>query len=280
MSRPGNQEFQEWWNNQREEDLLLSDKPQKTRPHLTVEIPPTPPADFIFEKDRPRTVRQLSYVFLLKFQQLANYFTNPSNFFNSFYNSAKRRLNTPESPTFIHARPYESRLYRVIKVFFVILVLLLVFELLAYLKGWHFSPPSVGSWEIQDFVEHFYAYWLHIRAYYLAPPLQLLTNVCIVMFLVQSFDRLILVLGFVWIKIWRIKPVAEMEYKDGIDQENVEAYPMVLVQIPMCNEREVRKCSIVLHKYLFSGGVELIIELVPQELFHDPDKVYKREMNI
>lgn len=240
MSRPPNQEFQEWWKNQREEDLLLSDKPHKTRPHLTVEIPPTPTADhFIFDKERRRTARQLSWVYLLKFQQIANYFKNPSNAFVSFFDTAKRRLNTPESPTFVHTRPYESRLYRVIKVFFVIVVLLLVFELLAYFKGWHFSPPSVGSWEIQDLVEFFYAYWLHIRANYLAPPLQILTNVCIVMFLVQSFDRLILVLGCAWIKIWRLKPVAEMEFKDGVE-ENVEAYPMVLVQIPMCNEREVR----------------------------------------
>ncbi|KAL1834925.1 hypothetical protein ACET3Z_004576 [Daucus carota] len=242
MSRPPNQEFQEWWNSQREEELLLSDKPQKPRPHLTVEIPPTPTADHFIEKGRPRTIRQLSHVLLLKFQQLVNFFTNHNNAFNSFYNTARRRFNTPET-TFLYARPYEFRLYRVIKVFFVIVVLLLVFELLAYLKGWHFSPPSVESWEIQDFVELFYAYWLHIRANYLAPPLQQLTNVCIVMFLVQSFDRLILVLGFVWIKIWRIKPVAEMEYKHGLD-ENVEAYPMVLVQIPMCNEREVYHQSI------------------------------------
>lgn len=250
MSRPPNQEFQEWWNSQREEELLLSDKPQKPRPHLTVEIPPTPTADHFIEKGRPRTIRQLSHVFLLKFQQLVSFFTNPNNAFNSFYNTARRRFNTPET-TFLYARPYEFRLYRVIKVFFVIVVLLLVFELLAYLKGWHFSPPSVESWEIQDFVELFYAYWLHIRANYLAPPLQQLTNVCIVMFLVQSFDRLILVLGFVWIKIWRIKPVAEMEYKHGLD-ENVEAYPMVLVQIPMCNEREVRNSSFLLmHKKLF-----------------------------
>lgn len=131
-------------------------------------------------------------------------------------------------------------MYRAIKAFLVILVVLLVFELVAYFKGWHFSPPKVRS----DYVEIVYAEWIEIRARYLAPALQSLTNVCVFLFLVQSVDRVVLVLGCVWIKLRRLKPVAVMEYPADTDDVKVEDYPMVLVQIPMCNEREVYQQSI------------------------------------
>lgn len=95
-------------------------------------------------------------------------------------------------------------------------------------------------------MEVLYAKWLDIRARYLAPPLQSLANVCIVLFLIQSVDRVILVLGCFWIKLRRIKPEPAMEYPVVADAEagSVEDYPMVLVQIPMCNEREVYQQSI------------------------------------
>lgn len=93
-------------------------------------------------------------------------------------------------------------------------------------------------------MEYIYAKWLKIRADYLAPLLQSLTNVCVVLFLIQSVDRFVLVLGCFYIKLRGLKPVAEMEYKQDAENEGVNAdhYPMVLVQIPMCNEREVRRC--------------------------------------
>ncbi|KAG5252236.1 xyloglucan glycosyltransferase [Salix suchowensis] len=61
------------------------------------------------------------------------------------------------------------------------------------------------------------------------------------LFLIQSVDRVVLMLGCFWIKFRKLRPVAAVEY-DG--SENVEDYPMVLVQIPMCNEREVYQQSI------------------------------------
>lgn len=94
-------------------------------------------------------------------------------------------------------------------------------------------------------VEYVYQHWIDVRVNYLAPVLQSLTNVCILLFLVQSLDRLLLVFGCFWIKFRRIKPVAAFEYGSSSD---VEDYPMVLVQIPMCNEREVRRC-----RFLVSG---------------------------
>ncbi|KAL5215538.1 hypothetical protein ABZP36_006939, partial [Zizania latifolia] len=44
---------------------------------------------------------------------------------------------------------------------------------------------------------------------HLAPPLQFLTNVCVVFFLIQSIDRLVLCLGCFWIRLKGIKPVQQ-----------------------------------------------------------------------
>lgn len=128
---------------------------------------------------------------------------------------------------------------------------LLGFEVVAYLNGWHFDASSLyfdasslrlqrlvggGDLGIHGAFDWFYSRWVRLRVEYLAPPLQFLTNACIILFLIQSLDRLILCFGCFWIRLKKIKPVAKVDVKD------VEAggfFPMVLVQIPMCNEKEV-----------------------------------------
>ncbi|XP_060180091.1 probable xyloglucan glycosyltransferase 6 [Lycium barbarum] len=223
MSRQPNEEFQEWWNKQRansNDDNLFP---------LTIEIS-SPNVDQK-EHTRTRSARQLSWIYLLKFQQIANSIAFLTNRFVSIVRTANRRIVTSNSSP----PKSDSRLYRVIKLFLTVSVILLVFELIAYFKGWHFSPPTVESGYV-------YANWIEIRANYLAPPLQSLTNMCIVLFLIQSVDRIVLVFGCFWIKFRRLKPKAEIEY--GENDVNVEDYPMVLIQIPMCNEREVYQQSI------------------------------------
>lgn len=240
MSRQPNQEFQEWWNKQQKShgSYNLFPSSSENSSFLTVEIR-CPTVD---EKERTRSARQLSWIYLLKFQQIANSFAFLTNGFISIVRTANRRIVTSNS-----APPRsDSRLYSVIKVFLTVSVILLVFELVAYFRGWHFSPPTVesASVEVVDLVEYVYANWLDIRANYLAPPLQSLTNMCIVLFLVQSIDRMVLVLGCFWIKFRRLKPLAEIEYSSDVENLNAEDYPMVLLQIPMCNEREVYQQSI------------------------------------
>ncbi|GMN50231.1 hypothetical protein TIFTF001_019391 [Ficus carica] len=248
MSRAQNHEFQEWWNKQRE--VLANKNTDDTSSvgggggFLSLEIR-SPAADPTVEKERSRSARQLSFVFLLRFQQIAASLAAVPGGVVSLVRTAKRRIASPDAP----ADSSSSRLYRAIKAFLIVVLLLLCFELVAYFKGWHFSPPSVGSAEVLGLVERLYANWLDIRANFLAPPLQSLMNICIVLFLVQSVDRVVLILGCVWIKFRRLKPKAVMEYTDtpSVDEEgnvNVEDYPMVLVQIPMCNEREVYQQSI------------------------------------
>lgn len=244
MSRPPNHEFQEWWNKQRERDRdndadLVPDKPN----WLTVDIL-SPTADLPVDKERSRSARQISWVCLLRFQQAANSLLYLTNGLLSVLRTANRRITTADSVDDPASPGKDSRLYRAIKFFLAIVVLLLAFELVAYFRGWHFSPPSLDSAKVLDFLELMYANWILLRANYLAPLLQSLTNVCVVLFLVQSLDRLILVLGCFWIKLRGIKPVAQMEYPVESANVNVEDYPMVLLQIPMCNEKEVYQQSI------------------------------------
>ncbi|WJZ91347.1 hypothetical protein VitviT2T_010428 [Vitis vinifera] len=244
MSRPQNYEFQEWWNKQREKhhDLFI-DKSETQRLFTSVEIH-TPTADPAVDKERTRSARQLSWVCLLKLQQLASSIAYLSNGFVAILRTANRRIAS--SSVAADSSRSESRLYHAIKVFLVVVLVLLLFELVAYFKGWHFSPPSLSSAEVEvlGLVELVYANWLKIRANYLAPPLQSLTNVCIVLFLIQSVDRIVLMLGCFWIKFRKLKPVAVMEFSENSEGQNVQDYPMVLVQIPMCNEREVYQQSI------------------------------------
>nr|DAD24092.1 TPA_asm: hypothetical protein HUJ06_025555 [Nelumbo nucifera] len=243
MSPPPNYEFQEWWNKEKERNHgLFLDKSENPN-WSAVEIgSPTGDADSTaVEKERSRNARQLSWVCLLKFQQAANCLAWLTNGFLYVLRTANRRVISSSSLSNSNSDSpsrSESRLYRVIKIFLVLVILLLLFELVAYFKGWHFSPPSIASAEVLGLVELVYANWLFVRANYLAPPLQLLTNVCIVLFLIQSLDRVILMLGCFWIKFRRIKPVAAMEYSGDTENGIAEDYPMALIQIPMCNERE------------------------------------------
>ncbi|OIW17650.1 hypothetical protein TanjilG_29000 [Lupinus angustifolius] len=247
MSRAPNYEFQEWWNKQREKNNLdpfqdNSDQPNSPSFHsIDVDTGGGGGGAVSVEKDRARSARQLSWVWLLRFQQIAGSLAWISNGLVILVRTANRRIIT--SP---RADSASSRLYRVIRVFLVVVILLLGFEMVAYFKGWHFRPPSVGSADLMGMVGIVYARWIQIRADYLAPPLQSLANLCTVLFLVQTVDRIVLILGCFWIKFRRIKPVASVDYETNVENGgvDVEDYPMVLVQIPMCNEKEVYQQSI------------------------------------
>ncbi|XP_042374674.1 probable xyloglucan glycosyltransferase 6 [Zingiber officinale] len=254
MSPPlPNYEFQEWWNKDRlkAHGFLSPSTPQSPLPATTpgdassqyaaVEVG-TPTTPVAAGKSRGRSPRQMSWFLLLRLLGSALLLASlPSRIFGLF-RTAARRIATPT-----HRPAPDSRLYGLIRGFLVIAILLLVLELAAYFKGWHFSPPSYAS--SAEVLEFIYANWLMIRVTYLAPPVQALANMCIVLFLVQSVDRLVLTLGCFYIRLRGMKPVALVEYGSAGDLEsrnrmNVDEYPMVLLQIPMCNEREVYQQSI------------------------------------
>lgn len=251
MSRTPNYEFQEWWNKQREKNTNtnnldpLDDNLKKLEyghssppPFTALDVDSSTAAnsatsdhDRSGRKERSRSARQLTWVCLLKFQQLAASLGWLSHGLLFLLRTAHRRIT--DSASF---RGDTSRLYRAIRFFLITVLLLLVFELLAYFKGWHFSPPDPS--DVLGVIGVVYSTWLDVRASYLSPPLQSLANLCTVLFIVQSVDRVVLILGCFWIKFRRLKPVASVDYDGPV--QSVEDFPMVLVQIPMCNEREVR----------------------------------------
>ncbi|XP_073104364.1 probable xyloglucan glycosyltransferase 12 [Elaeis guineensis] len=122
-------------------------------------------------------------------------------------------------------------------------------KVVAYFKGWHLRAPQLRgfafrtSFGVRDLFDSVYSWRIHFRVEYVAPPLQFLVDACVVLFLIQSTDRLILCLGCFWIHFQRIKPVPKTAKPRAGAFEDLESggedFPMVLVLIPMCNEREV-----------------------------------------
>ncbi|KAL6960642.1 hypothetical protein U1Q18_038406 [Sarracenia purpurea var. burkii] len=131
----------------------------------------------------------------------------------------------------------KGRLYRILRAFLVISMVALAIEVVAHFKKWNLNP--IHSWEIQGLVEWSYMGWISLRVDYVAPLVMMLSKFCIGLFMIQSMDRLVQCIGCFWIKIKKLKPVIEGE-ANGVDAE-CSSFPMVLVQIPMCNEREVIK---------------------------------------
>ncbi|KAL6647113.1 hypothetical protein ACP70R_014550 [Stipagrostis hirtigluma subsp. patula] len=131
------------------------------------------------------------------------------------------------------ARAPRSRFYAAIKALLYLSVFLLAVELAACVNGRRAVP-----------FDTLHASWVRFRAAYVAPPLQLLADACVVLFLVQSADRLVQSLGCFYIHLKRIKPKPVSPALPDAEDPDAGYYPMVLVQIPMCNEKEVYQQSI------------------------------------
>ena len=84
--------------------------------------------------------------------------------------------------------------------------------------------------------------WDLIKEPLIVPLLKLMVNICLVMSVLLFIERVYMAIVKVFIKLLRRKP--EKNYKwEAMQGEDLElgssAYPMVLVQIPMYNEKEV-----------------------------------------
>ncbi|KAH0459453.1 hypothetical protein IEQ34_012267 [Dendrobium chrysotoxum] len=115
--------------------------------------------------------------------------------------------------------------------------LVLTLEVVAYWNRWYLQKPK--GIEKEGWMHSTYFSWILFRARYISFPVKILSDICIVLSVVQSLDRIILCLGCIWIKLRNIKPRIQCEaFKAETD------FPMVLVQLPMCNEKEVYEQSI------------------------------------
>lgn len=89
-------------------------------------------------------------------------------------------------------------------------------------------------------------FWMQIRAPIVAPLVQMAVNVCLVMVVMMFVERVYMCVVIVAVKLLRKKPEKRYKWesiKDDLELAN-SAYPKVLVQIPMYNEREVYQLSI------------------------------------
>ncbi|XP_044484866.1 glucomannan 4-beta-mannosyltransferase 9 [Mangifera indica] len=89
-------------------------------------------------------------------------------------------------------------------------------------------------------------FWSQIRAPLIVPLLNLAVVVCLTMSIMLFIERVYMAIVIVLVKLFGRKPEKRYKWepmKDDIELGN-SAYPMVLVQIPMYNEREVYQLSI------------------------------------
>ncbi|XP_072979170.1 probable xyloglucan glycosyltransferase 5 [Typha angustifolia] len=192
------------------------------------------------DKGRGKNAKQFTWVLLLKAHKAVGCVAWLAAALWSLPGAIKQRLFSSRQ----RDKPGKAKmLLKFIRGFLVLSLVALALELVAYWKGWHFQKPNLHVEEIEGWMHSAYLSWLSFRADYIAYPIQVLSNICIILFIIQSIDRLVLCLGCFWIKFNKIKPRIEGDPFEGDDGSGRE-YPMVLVQIPMCNEREVYEQSI------------------------------------
>lgn len=203
---------------------------------ITVEKPVSSSTLFL-EKQKAVSPKQLTWVLLLKIQRTLACVSWLTMALKTMFVSAKKRIALSDISD--EETKSKGRLYRFIKAFLVLSIVALVVEVIAHFKKWNLN--LIQPWEVQGLVQWSYMAWISFRVDYVAPLVIMLSKFCTVLFLIQSLDRLVLCVGCFWIKYKKLKPTAEPQ---GYDIEDPSSFPKVLVQIPMCNEREVTKQTI------------------------------------
>ncbi|CAH1420704.1 unnamed protein product [Lactuca virosa] len=189
------------------------------------------------EKQKTASTKQFSWLLLLKAQRILSFFPWLAMGVSKTFVSVKKRIALSDSSK-DEVKYKEKIMYKFIRVFLAISIVALVVEIIAYLQNWDLKLiPS----EAMGLVHLSYMCWISFRADYLAPSITMLSQFCVLLFMIQSLDRFILGIGCFWIKLKKIKPVIDDQ---SYDIEDPSSFPMVLVQIPMCNEREVYQQSI------------------------------------
>lgn len=203
-----------------------------------------PPMDKGRGRSRSRSAKQFTWVLLLRAHRAAGCLVSLAAVAWALPSAlAKRFRRAAAAEGLGHGRGW--LLYRFIKGLLALSLLALTVELAAYWNGWHFQRPNLTVPElhvpevvdIQGWLHTAYLAWTSFRTDYIRRPIEFLSKVCILLFVVQSLDRLVLCIGCFWIKLKKIKPRIE---GDPFREGSCYLHPMVLVQIPMCNEKEVR----------------------------------------
>ncbi|KAI3726045.1 hypothetical protein L1987_65842 [Smallanthus sonchifolius] len=204
-----------------------------------VEVDGDSETSVFLEKQKTASTKQFSWLLLLKAQRFLSFFPWLTMGVSKTVVSVKKRIALSDSIK-DEVKYKERIMYRFIRAFLAISVVALVVEIFAYYQNWdlNFIPN-----EAMGLLHLSYMGWISFRAEYIAPSVTMLSQFCVLLFLIQSLDRFILGIGFFWIKFKKIKPMIDID-DQSYDVEDPSTFPMVLVQIPMCNEREVYQQSI------------------------------------
>lgn len=190
-------------------------------------------------KGKNKNAKQLTWVLLLKAHRAAGCVAYLAMGFWTLLSAIKKRLIMPKSTAPALEKPVKGKLFKFIRASLILAVFLLCVEVGAHMMGWHFSAPT--GFNLWTLPHAMYGGCVYLRAKYIGPTLQFAADSCIVLFLIQSADRIIQCLGCLWINVMKIKPIPVNPSFESDDLEQPDkGYPMVLMQIPMCNEREVR----------------------------------------
>ncbi|KAM3325025.1 glucomannan 4-beta-mannosyltransferase 9-like [Capsicum chacoense] len=106
--------------------------------------------------------------------------------------------------------------------------------------------PNTFYGRRDDITEQFGIMWRQIKAPLIVPVLKILVFLCLVMSIMLFIERIYMFLVITFLKIFGKKPEKRYKWeplKDDVELGN-SSYPMVLVQIPMYNEKEVYQLSI------------------------------------
>ncbi|MED6112158.1 putative xyloglucan glycosyltransferase 5 [Stylosanthes scabra] len=204
------------------------------------------------EKSRGKNAKQVTWVLLLKAHRAVSCVAWIATVMWTLLGAIKKRIVHGKGVAMEGESDKLERgklLFRVIRVFLVASLVVLAFEIVAYLQGWQFRNPNLhillSASDFEGLLHIAYVGWLRFRAEYIAPSIQALSKFCVVLFLIQSVDRMVLCMGCFWIRYRKVKPrFAGDPFKDDDVEGSASNYPMVLIQIPMCNEREVYEQSI------------------------------------
>lgn len=203
------------------------------------------------DKGRGKNAKQFRWLLLLKAHRAVGCVAWLGNSLWSLLGAVNKRLIFGQGVSVENEKSVKGKLlFRVILTFLVMALAFLSFEVVAHFQGWHYHNLHIPQTsEIKGWFHTAYVRWLEFRADYIAPPIQYLSTFCILLFFIQSLDRMLLCLGCFWIKFNKIKPKIEGDTlnlnSDDLELEGSNyGYPMVLVQIPMCNEKEVYEQSI------------------------------------
>ena len=116
------------------------------------------------------------------------------------------------------------------------------------------NPDSSFEGARDDVTEQVGLIWQQIKAPLIVPLLRLLVFLCLLMSVMLFIEKVYMAIVILLVKIFGKKP--EKRYKwepirDDLEMGTSANYPMVLVQIPMYNEKEVLLFHFLLPSYFF-----------------------------